>query len=195
MDLLQQLTSNMSSNCGPFVLMPLSMLKRCLKPDVLSSMVSGNKCGSPNLSSRTEQKSDEDNDSMFSEQTIDSFEKEMDTDRWVEESTRKLNQRSIIGYQGKNINRASNQRTENTSNRRRIGRKTRNKKQSVRSDSSSLDQGIDYENLYKANEDDSNLSAFCKVCGDKASIHVHYGGRSCASCRAFFRRSVEAKAR
>ena len=35
----------------------------------------------------------------------------------------------------------------------------------------------------------------CKVCGDKASNHIHYGGRSCHSCRAFFRRGVEAASR
>ena len=28
----------------------------------------------------------------------------------------------------------------------------------------------------------------CKVCGDKASDHVHYGSIVCYSCRAFFRR-------
>ena len=36
---------------------------------------------------------------------------------------------------------------------------------------------------------------FCKICGDGVSSHVHYGGRSCMSCRAFFRRSVERSAR
>ena len=36
-----------------------------------------------------------------------------------------------------------------------------------------------------------NILDRCKVCGDKVSKHVHYGGRSCNSCRAFFRRSVE----
>ena len=30
----------------------------------------------------------------------------------------------------------------------------------------------------------------CNVCGDKTSKYCHYGGRSCQSCRAFFRRSV-----
>ena len=31
----------------------------------------------------------------------------------------------------------------------------------------------------------------CRVCGDEASKFIHYGGRSCQSCRAFFRRTVE----
>ena len=38
---------------------------------------------------------------------------------------------------------------------------------------------------------DFNSSKKCKVCGDKESKHVHYGGRSCQSCRAFFRRYVK----
>ena len=33
-------------------------------------------------------------------------------------------------------------------------------------------------------------SDLCKVCGDMASKHTYYGGRSCQSCRQFFRRSV-----
>ena len=35
----------------------------------------------------------------------------------------------------------------------------------------------------------------CPICGDKASTHVHYGGTSCHSCRAFFRRSVNSSNR
>ena len=35
-----------------------------------------------------------------------------------------------------------------------------------------------------------DFDSVCPACNDKASIHVHYGGRSCHSCRAFFRRSV-----
>ena len=35
------------------------------------------------------------------------------------------------------------------------------------------------------------LSHLCKVCGDEASKHSYYGGRSCPSCRAFFRRRVK----
>jgi hypothetical protein len=35
----------------------------------------------------------------------------------------------------------------------------------------------------------------CKVCGDKESVHVHYGGKSCKSCRQFFRRTIEKSAR
>ena len=32
------------------------------------------------------------------------------------------------------------------------------------------------------------LTKLCKVCGDKAASHNHYGGTACYSCRAFFRR-------
>merc|ERR1719210_1458367 len=33
----------------------------------------------------------------------------------------------------------------------------------------------------------------CYVCGEKAGKHSYYGGQVCASCRAFFRRSVQSK--
>jgi len=33
----------------------------------------------------------------------------------------------------------------------------------------------------------------CFVCGEKAGKHSYYGGQVCASCRAFFRRSVQSK--
>ena len=35
--------------------------------------------------------------------------------------------------------------------------------------------------------------AACRVCGEKAGKHNYYGGRACASCRAFFRRAVQSK--
>ena len=38
---------------------------------------------------------------------------------------------------------------------------------------------------------ESEASEPCKVCGEMASKFMHYGGRSCQSCRAFFRRTVE----
>ena len=51
-----------------------------------------------------------------------------------------------------------------------------------------------YDNRKSANaqhaEKHNEKIARCKVCGNKATKHVHYGGRSCGSCRAFFRRSV-----
>ena len=31
----------------------------------------------------------------------------------------------------------------------------------------------------------------CKVCGEAAARHVHYGATTCFSCRAFFRRSIQ----
>ena len=38
---------------------------------------------------------------------------------------------------------------------------------------------------------EAEFSEPCKVCGEIASKFMHYGGRSCQSCRAFFRRTVE----
>ena len=38
----------------------------------------------------------------------------------------------------------------------------------------------------------SSHTAFCPICGNaEAGNHLHYGGRGCSSCRAFFRRSVQ----
>ena len=39
-------------------------------------------------------------------------------------------------------------------------------------------------------EEEWKSSNRCGVCGDKASKFIHYGGRSCQICRAFFRRTV-----
>ena len=35
------------------------------------------------------------------------------------------------------------------------------------------------------------LTDTCRICGDKGSSYNHYGGKSCCSCRAFFKRTVE----
>eukprot|EP00095_Tigriopus_kingsejongensis_P005971 maker-scaffold48_size466083-snap-gene-1.23 protein:Tk05971 transcript:maker-scaffold48_size466083-snap-gene-1.23-mRNA-1 annotation:"retinoid x" len=35
-----------------------------------------------------------------------------------------------------------------------------------------------------------HVKTVCLVCGDEAIRHVHYGGRCCFSCKAFFRRAV-----
>jgi hypothetical protein len=40
-------------------------------------------------------------------------------------------------------------------------------------------------------EPDNSGSTACPICGNEAGRHVHYGGRACTSCRAFFRRSVQ----
>ena len=196
MELLKQLTSNLSSNCGPFVLLPLSMLKYYLKPNALSGMAGESKSDNPTPTSK--QIAHEDNESMFSEQTTDSSEYEIDTSLDIETSSGGFQQHSPNSTQEQNSSNLTQPKNEYPLNRRRLGRKTRNKRQNIkmiRPGSSASDQQMDYSNLYRTPEDASNVSAFCKVCGDKASIHVHYGGRSCASCRAFFRRSVEAKTR
>ena len=36
----------------------------------------------------------------------------------------------------------------------------------------------------------NDIYEICKVCGDRASNCVYYGGRCCPCCRQFFRRSV-----
>jgi Zinc finger, C4 type (two domains) len=40
---------------------------------------------------------------------------------------------------------------------------------------------------------DADKSTACPICGNEAGRHVHYGGRACTSCRAFFRRSVQVR--
>jgi hypothetical protein len=45
--------------------------------------------------------------------------------------------------------------------------------------------------LERTNETDTGSSSLCPICGNEAGKHVHYGGRACTSCRAFFRRSVQ----
>ena len=42
---------------------------------------------------------------------------------------------------------------------------------------------------------ETSTALLCKVCGDKESAHVHYGGNSCKSCRQFFRRTIEKSTR
>ena len=49
--------------------------------------------------------------------------------------------------------------------------------------------------IKRLNKREKNAAKQCPVCGDTASSHIHYGGRSCASCRAFFRRSVVKQSR
>ena len=44
--------------------------------------------------------------------------------------------------------------------------------------------------------DESPINEMCKVCEvNVESKHVHYGGKSCHSCRAFFRRMSKTFAR
>jgi len=49
----------------------------------------------------------------------------------------------------------------------------------------------DPNNLIKPKAEPSEY--VCYVCGEKAGKHSYYGGQVCASCRAFFRRSVQSK--
>merc|ERR1712242_159161 len=44
------------------------------------------------------------------------------------------------------------------------------------------------ENVINEAMDSSNLCKECPVCGGPAPDHLHFGGKSCYSCRAFFRR-------
>ena len=82
---------------------------------------------------------------------------------------------------------------------RRMDKKTL--RQSVRSNSSD-DSGISTSDHHipmapskyqkrKLDEEKTVSSEICRICGDEASKFIHYGGRSCQSCRAFFRRTVE----
>ena len=56
---------------------------------------------------------------------------------------------------------------------------------------SSQDYSLSYSNDGKVSDlTELNLDK-CPVCGDNATKYVHYGGRSCQPCRAFFRRSAK----
>ncbi len=57
-----------------------------------------------------------------------------------------------------------------------------------------MDHDGDYKNVIIKTEDGEQQQQqhsllICPICGNEAGKHVHYGGRACTSCRAFFRRS------
>ena len=46
-------------------------------------------------------------------------------------------------------------------------------------------------NIRERNNEFVSFPSPCPVCGDECTQYMAYGGRSCQSCRAFFRRSVK----
>ena len=192
LDLLRQISSNFSSDGGPFVLLPLSMLKHYLKPGILSGTICGNTSESQTRLSYSDQSIDDDSESIISEDSTNSLEDPMDSSQY--DGPFSSTPKRYSPSSDRDLN-----RNENTRRQEIIQKRNRNVKKSNRPKSSVSSRKRGHENVSiysnKKRVDDSGSSAFCKVCGDKASTHVHYGGRSCASCRAFFRRSVEAKAR
>ena len=65
----------------------------------------------------------------------------------------------------------------------------------VKKDPEGLPGGDGGKPLSKCSKDSGgghsiNLRILCRVCGDNAVRHVHYGGHCCFSCKAFFRRAV-----
>lgn len=66
----------------------------------------------------------------------------------------------------------------------------RNKKHYSRRTHKFTKHRLDEQKSSKPAENGNTMIEICKACGDTASSYVHYGGRSCQSCRAFFRRSI-----
>ena len=177
MEALKLLTSNFSSSGGPFVLLPLSMLKYYLKPSAYSS-INGGRHENPNSDNKV---------------TEEMLLNKMSANKTADEQSQESHKSSQRITQESRIRKGFDLRKENSANQfKRCQRMKKLKKNQRMKDRLDNNVTAKHEEVV---EDESSLSSFCKVCGDKASIHVHYGGRSCASCRAFFRRSAAAKAR
>ena len=60
-------------------------------------------------------------------------------------------------------------------------------------DETSEEPGTSSSNKEKTKVESSSNMTLCPVCQESAICHRHYGGFSCLSCKAFFRRAVTSK--
>ena len=68
-----------------------------------------------------------------------------------------------------------------------------NKRSSLQKTGTSFSSHLESIRLRYRNEE--LITDTCRICGDKESSYNHYGGKSCFSCRAFFKRTVEQRYR
>ena len=173
-----------SNNSTPFVLVPLSMLQL---PQ------------SSNL--KIIQKSYSENKPNFLQSS--SFDTSLNNPTNASEKDSRRNflsrQNILVNKSRHNVSTDKNSKTRSVKEKevrrniakeeKRIGNKNvgRLKRQILRK---RAETGLKTKSNLKKNFSDGG-SLLCLVCGEKAGRHTYYGGRSCQSCRAFFRRSVE----
>ena len=107
--------------------------------------------------------------------SVDEDESSLFINKHHHQQQQQLNSSRKLNYYENNVNNLSN-------------RKIRNRSSSPSASISSGGQSLFPQSVYKsAYSNDDNK---CHVCGDK-STGSHFGGLSCESCKAFFRRSVQ----
>ena len=174
-----------SNNLGSFVLVPLSMLNLPFSSNLKTVQ-------NTNLESQTgllQASSPSSETKLISSTNLRRSGPRRDTTRRKKIPQSKFSGKvSTVEKSDNQIDKCGRTRREKMVERNwNASKNTRNKfrQTSYKKDGNGLKAKYDIMKIIRRND-----SALCLVCGEKAGQHTYYGGKSCQSCRAFFRRSV-----